>query len=239
MSVYIWYCSVTQSCPTLWYPMDWSTPSFPVHLHPPEIAQTHVHWVSDAIQPSHPLSPLLFLPSILPSIRVFSNESALHVRWPKYWRFSFNISPSNEYSGLISFRTDGFDLLTVQGTLKSILQHQCSKASKVSKRSLSHFRVRISLGVELLLPIPPGAWCWWGGATGNSRWWRENLVPKDCFLLAHRWREVASERFPAGLLIWRTAVVKLETHPPPLPKMYTRGHRVFLFNFRVKVVFTN
>ena len=119
---------------------------------------------------------LLLLPSIFPSIRVFSNESALGIRWPKYWRFSFNISPSNEYSGLISFRTDEFDLLTVQGTLKSLLQHQSSKASKVSKRSLSHFLVRISLGIELL-PIPPGAWCWWGGATGDSRWWRENLVP--------------------------------------------------------------
>ena len=73
--------------------------------------------------------PLLLLPSILPSIRVFSNESALHIRWPKYWSFSFNISPSNEYSGLISFRVDWLDLLVVQGTLKSLLQHHSSKAS--------------------------------------------------------------------------------------------------------------
>ena len=73
--------------------------------------------------------PLLLLPSIFPSIRVFSNESALHIRWPKYWSFSFNISPSNEYSGLISFRMDWFDILVVQGTLKSLLQHHSSKAS--------------------------------------------------------------------------------------------------------------
>ena len=87
-----------------------------------EFAQTHVHWVSDAIQPSHPLSPLLLLPSTFPSIRVFSNESILHIKWPKYWNFS--VSPSNEYSRLISFRTDWFDLLAVQGALKSLCQYQ-------------------------------------------------------------------------------------------------------------------
>ena len=85
--------------------------------------------VGDAIQPSHPLSPLLLLSSIFPSIRVFSNESVLLIRWPKYWGFSFNISPSSEYSGLISFRMDWLDLLAVQGTLKSLLQHHSSKAS--------------------------------------------------------------------------------------------------------------
>ena len=93
----------------------------------PEFAQAYVHRVSDAIQPSHPL-PRLFLPSIIPSIRVFSNESALHIRWPKYWSFSFSISPSNEYSGLISFWIDWFDLLAVQGALKSLLQHHNLKA---------------------------------------------------------------------------------------------------------------
>ena len=102
--------------------MDYSMPGF---LEP---AQTHVHRVDDAIQPSHPLSSLL-LPSTFPSIRVFSTESALHVRWPKYWSFSFSISPSNKYSGLISFRIDWLDLLAVQGTLKSLLQHCSSKAS--------------------------------------------------------------------------------------------------------------
>ena len=110
-------------------PMDHSTPGLPVHHQLPEFTQTHVHWVSDAIQPSHPLSSRLLLHSIFPSIRVFPNESALHMRWPKYWSFSFNISPSNEHSGLISFRMDGMDLLAVQGTLKSLLQHRSSKAS--------------------------------------------------------------------------------------------------------------
>ena len=97
--------------------------------HLPEFTQTHVHQVGDAIQPSHPLLPPLLLPSIFPSIRVFSNESALHIRWPKYWSFNFNISPSNEHPGLISFRMDWLDLLAVQGTLKSPLQHHSSKAS--------------------------------------------------------------------------------------------------------------
>ena len=106
--------SVTQFCPTLWKPMDCSMPGLPVHHQLPELAQTHVHPVSDAIQPSlWSLSPL---PSIFPSIRVFSNESALCNRWPKFWSFSFNICPSNVYSGLISFRLDWLDLLAVQGS---------------------------------------------------------------------------------------------------------------------------
>ena len=109
--------------------MHYSMPGFPVLHHLTDLAQTHVHQVSDAIQPSHPLSSLLLLPSIFPSIRVFSSESVLHIRWPKYWNFSFRISPSNEYSGLISFRMDWLDLLAVQGTLKSVLQHHSSKAS--------------------------------------------------------------------------------------------------------------
>ena len=103
-------------------------PVFPVLHQLLEFAQTHVHRVSDAIQPSYPLSSLLLLPSIFPSIRFFSSESALHIRWPKYWSCSFSISPSNEYSGLISFRMDRLDLLAVQGILKS-LQHHSSKAS--------------------------------------------------------------------------------------------------------------
>ena len=123
------FSSVTQSCPTLCDPMNCSTPGLPVHHQLPEFTQTHVHWVGDAIQPSHPLLSRLLLPSIFPSIRVFSNESALRIRWPKYWSFSFSISPSNEYSRLISFRMDWFDLLAVQGTLKSLLQNHSSKAS--------------------------------------------------------------------------------------------------------------
>ena len=122
-------CSVTQSCPTLCDPMDCSTPGFPVLHHLPELAQTHVHRVGDAIQPSHPLRPLVLLPSVFLIIRVFSSQSGLCIRWSKYWSFSFSISPSNEYSGLISFQIDWFDFLTIQGTLKSLLQHHSSKAS--------------------------------------------------------------------------------------------------------------
>ena len=105
------------------------TPGFPVHHQLLELAQTHVHQVGDAIQPSHPLSSPSLLPSIFPSIRIFSNESVLHIRWPKYWCFSVNISPSNGHPGLISFRMDWLDLLAVQGTLKSLLQYHTSKAS--------------------------------------------------------------------------------------------------------------
>ena len=98
--------SVAHFCPTLCYPMDCSTPGFPVHHQLPELPQAHVLRVSDAIQPSHPLLSLLLLPSVFPSIRVFTSELPLLIRWPKYWSFSFSISPSNEYSGLISFRID-------------------------------------------------------------------------------------------------------------------------------------
>ena len=114
-------CSVAQSCPTLCSPVDCSTPGFPVLHQLLELAQAHVHWVGEATQPSHPLSSLLLLLSIFPSIRVFSNESAACIKWPKYWSFSFSTSPSNEYSGLISFRMDWLDLLAVQGTLESLL----------------------------------------------------------------------------------------------------------------------
>ena len=109
--------------------MDCSRPGFPVHRQLPELTQTHVH---RSVMPSSYLilcCLLLLPPSIFPSIRAFSNESALRIRWPRYWSFSFSISPSNEYSGLISFRMDWLDLLAVQGTLKSLLQHHSSKAS--------------------------------------------------------------------------------------------------------------
>ena len=122
-------CSVTQLFLTLCDPMDCNTPGLPVFHCLPELAQTHVHQVGDDIQPSHPLSspsPPVFN---FPSIRIFSNESVLCIRRPKYWNFSFSISPSNEYSGLISFRMDWLHLLAVQGTLKSLLQHHSSKAS--------------------------------------------------------------------------------------------------------------
>ena len=121
--------------------MDCSTPGLPVHHQLPEFTQTCAHRVGDAIQPSHPLlSPSH--PSIFPSIRVFSNESVLCIRWPKYWSFNLSISPSNEYSGMISFRMDWLNLLAVQWTLKSLLQHHHSKASIL--RHSAFFIVQLS-----------------------------------------------------------------------------------------------
>ena len=123
----IWFSSVqlssvTQSCPTLCDSMDCGTT---VHCQLPEFTLSHVHWISDLI----PYCPLLFLLSVFPSIRVFSNESVVGIRWPKYWSLSFSVSPFNEYSGLISFTMDWLDLLAVQRTLNSLLQHHSSKAS--------------------------------------------------------------------------------------------------------------
>ena len=123
------FSSFAQSCPTLCNPMKSRTPGLPVHHQLPESTQTHVHCVSDAIQPSHPLSSPSPPALNLSQHQVFSNESALRIRWPKYWSFIFNISPSNEHPGLISFRMDWLDLLAVQGTLKSLLQHHNSEAS--------------------------------------------------------------------------------------------------------------
>ena len=122
---------VVQSLSCVWLcdPMDCSMPGFPVLHHLLELVQTHVGWVDDAIQPSYPLSSPSPPTFNLSQHQGLSNESALHIRWPKYWSFSFSIRPSNEYSGLISFRIDRFDLLEVQGTLKSLLQHHNLKAS--------------------------------------------------------------------------------------------------------------
>ena len=136
------FSSVTQLCPTLCNPMNCSTPGLPVHHQLPEFTQTHVHQVRDAIQPAHLLCHPLLFPPIRPSIRVFSNESTLRMRWPKYWYFSFSINPSKEHPGLISFRMDWLDLLAVQGTLKSLLQHLSSKAS-ILRRS-AFFTVQLS-----------------------------------------------------------------------------------------------
>ena len=134
--------SVTQSCPTFCDPMNCSTPGLPVHHQLPEFTQTHVHRVSDAIQPSHPLSSPSSPTPIPPSIRVFSNESTLRIRWPTYCSFSFSISPFNEHPGLISFRMDWLDLLALQGTLKSLLQHHSSKASILQRSAF--FTVQLS-----------------------------------------------------------------------------------------------
>ena len=122
--------------------MNRSTPGLPVHHQLPEFIQTHVHRVSDAIQPSHPLSPLLLLPPIPPSIRVFAHVSTFRVRWPKYWSFSFSIIPSKEIPGLIFFRMDWLVLLAVQGMLKSLLQHHSSKISIL--RCSAFFTVQLS-----------------------------------------------------------------------------------------------
>ena len=131
------FSSVTHLCPSLCDPMNCSTPGFPVHHQLPELTQIHVHQVSDAIQPSHPLSSPSSPAFNLSQHQVFSSESVLCVRWPKYWSFSFSISLSNEYSGLISFRRDWLDLLAVQGTLKSLLQHNSSKASLLQHLAFS------------------------------------------------------------------------------------------------------
>ena len=128
---------IVQSCLTLCDPMDYSTTGSPVLHYLPSLSFTVLNsslklMTIESVMPSNHFTlchPLLLLPSIFPSIRVYSNESAIHIRWPKYWSFSFTISPSNEYSGLISFRIDWFDLLAIQETLKSLLQHHSSKAS--------------------------------------------------------------------------------------------------------------
>ena len=145
MQPLIQFSSVTQSCLTLCDPMNCSTQGLPVHHQLLEFTQTHVHWVGDTIQSPNP-HLLLLPPSIFPSIRVFSNESALSNRWPFCWSFSFNISPSNEHSGLISFRMDWLDLFAVQGTLKNLLQHHSSKASIL--RDSSFFTVQLSTSIH-------------------------------------------------------------------------------------------
>ena len=130
---------IAQSCPTLCDPMGCSMPGFPVRHQLVELAQTQ------SVMPSNYLilcCPLLLLPSFLPSIRVFSNESVLRIKWPKYWSFNFSISPSNEYSGLISFRMHWSDHLVVQGSLRSLLQHHSSKASILL--CLAFFMIQLS-----------------------------------------------------------------------------------------------
>ena len=138
----IQFSLVTQSCLTLCHPMNCSTPGLHVHHQLPEFTQTHVHRVSDAIQPSHPLSSLLLLPPIPPSIKVFSNESTVRMRWQKYWSFSFSIIPSKEIPELIFFKMDWLDLLAVQGALKifsntAVQMHQFF-GTQPSSQSNSH-----------------------------------------------------------------------------------------------------
>ena len=140
------FSSVAQSCPTLCHHMNCSTPGLPVHHQLPEFTQTHMHRVGDAIHHLFDVvpfcCPLLLLPPIHPSIRVLSNESTLHMRWPKYWSFSFSIIPSKEHAELISFRMDWLDLLEVQETLKSLLQDHSVKTSSLQRSAF--FTVQLS-----------------------------------------------------------------------------------------------
>ena len=143
-------CLVVELYLTLRNPMDCSTPGFLVLHHLPEFAQTQS---TESVMPCNLLIfcfPFLLSPSIFPSIRVFSSQSALHIRWPKDWSFSFSINASDEYSGLISFRTEWFDLLLIQGTLKCLLQHHSSKASVLQHSAF--FMVQLSL-LEILKSI--------------------------------------------------------------------------------------
>ena len=151
-------CSVAQSCPAFWELMEWSMPGFPVLHHLPDLAQTHVLWVSDAIKLPHPLSILLLLPS------VSSNESVLHIRWSNYWSFSLSITPSYEHSELISFRMDWLDLLAVQGNLKTLLQHHGSKAtilqlSAFFKFQFSHPYMMTGKSIICLYGPLSAKWC--------------------------------------------------------------------------------
>ena len=123
-------CLVVQVCPTLYDPMDCSMSGFPVLHHLPEFAQIHVRWLGDPIEPYHPLLlPSPFALNLSQHQGLFQWVGLLTIRWPKYWSFSFSISPSNEHPGLTSFKMDWFDLLVVQGTLKSLLQDHNSKAA--------------------------------------------------------------------------------------------------------------
>ena len=147
--------------------MDCSTPGFPVLHYLLGFAETCVHWVDDTIQLSYPLSPLS--PSALfPSIRVFSSELALPIRWPKYWSFRFSISASNEYSGLIFFRIDWFDLLAIQGTFKSLLQHHASKT--LILQGTAFFMIQLShLWASLVAQLvknTPAVWETWVWSLG-------------------------------------------------------------------------
>ena len=162
-------CSVTRLCPTLCNSMDCSTPGFPVLHYHPEFAQVHVHWDCDTIQPSHLLSLSYAFAFNLPSIRVFSNESTLHIRWPKDW--SFSISFSTEYSGLIFFRIDWFDLFAVQGMLKSLLHHHNLNTSILQHSAFLWSNAHIySWLLEKSLILLPGKCHGWKSLVSCSPW---------------------------------------------------------------------
>ena len=170
--------------------MNCSMPGLPVHHQLLEFTQTHIHQVGDAIQPSHPLlSPFLLSPSPL-NIRVFSNESTLHMRWPKYWSFSLSISASNEHPGLISFSMDWLDLLAVQGTLNSLLQHHSSKAWNmyIIICEIDH-RSRFDAWDRMLRAGALG-WPWgmgWGGRWEGDSGWGTHVHP--WLIHVHVWQK--------------------------------------------------
>ena len=160
--------------------MDYSTPGLPVHCQHPEPTQTHIHWASDAIQPSHPLfspSPPAF--NLSQHQGLFKNESVLCIRWPKHWSFSFSISPSNDYSGLTTVKIDWLDILAVQGTLKSLLQHHTSKALILQHSAF--FIVQLYLTTSLTgeengnplqcscLENPRDGGAWWAAVSGVAQ----------------------------------------------------------------------
>ena len=166
------FSSVAQSCPTLWGPMYYG---MPVSLSITNSRSLLKLMYIESVMPSNHLilcCPLLLPPSIFPSFRVFSNESVLHIRWPKCWSFSFSISPSNEYSGLISFRIDWLDLLTIQGTLKSLLQHHSLKAS-----ILLHSAFFIFLLHSIRCPTLTSIHDYWKSHSFGymSLWWQSNV----------------------------------------------------------------
>ena len=157
--------------------MDCNMPGFPVHHQLLELVQTQVHWVGDDMQSSHPLLPSSPLPSIFPSLRVFSSESVLCITWPKYWSFSFSISPSNEYSVLISSRIDWLDLLAVQGSLRRLLQHHSSKGGKGDDRGWDGW----------MASLTQWTWIW----ANSGRWWRTGkpgvLLSTGSQRIGHDW----------------------------------------------------
>ena len=151
----LWSCSVTQSCPTLWDSIDWSMSDLPVLHYLPGLLKL---MSTELMMPSNHLNlchPLLLLPSIFPSVKVFSNELTLRIRWPKYWIFSFSIGPSNEYSGLISFRIDWFDLFAVHGSLKSLLPDHSLKVSVL--QCSAFFMVQLSRPL-VVIPLIKSYW---------------------------------------------------------------------------------
>ena len=182
-------------------PHESQHPGLPVHHQLLEFTQTHVRWVGDAIQPSHPLSSPLLLPPIPPNIRVFSNESTLRMSWPKYFSFSFSISPSNEHPALISFRMDWLDLLAVQGTCKSLLQHHTSKASILWRSAF--FTVQLSHPYMTT-----------GKAIALARWTFVVKIMSLLFNMLSRWLITFLPRSKRLLISWLQSPAAVILEPP-------------------------